>query len=42
MVVIPKIRGDATWLRPETIIQSIQDGDMSPSFAANVAQSGRR
>jgi hypothetical protein len=27
----PKIRGDAIWLRPETIIQSIQDGDMSPS-----------
>lgn len=31
LVVIPKIRGDAYWLRPETIIQSIQDGDMSPS-----------
>jgi hypothetical protein len=30
-IVIPKIRGDAVWLRPETIIQSIQDGDMSPS-----------
>jgi hypothetical protein len=29
MIVIPKIRGDAVWLRPETIIQSIQDGDMS-------------
>jgi hypothetical protein len=25
LVVIPKIRGDAVWLRPETIIQSIQD-----------------
>jgi phage terminase large subunit-like protein len=31
LIVIPKIRGDAVWLRPETIIQSIQDGDMSPS-----------
>jgi hypothetical protein len=31
IVVIPKIRGDAVWLRPETIIQSIQDPDMSPS-----------
>jgi hypothetical protein len=31
LVVIPKIRGDAIWLRPETIIQSIHDGDMSPS-----------
>lgn len=31
LIVIPKIRGDAVWLRPETIIQSIQDGDMAPS-----------
>lgn len=31
LIAIPKIRGDATWLRPETIIQSIQDADMSPS-----------
>lgn len=30
-VAIPKIRGDAVWLRPETIIQSIQDADMTPS-----------
>lgn len=31
MVVIPKIRGDAVWLRPETIIQSIQDTTISAS-----------
>ncbi len=31
LAVIPMIRGDAVWLRPETILQSIQDGDMSPS-----------
>ena len=31
LVVIPKIRGDAVWLRPETIIQSVHDGDMAPS-----------
>lgn len=30
-IVLPKIRGDAVWLRPETIMQSILDGDMSPS-----------
>ncbi|WP_405056974.1 hypothetical protein OG474_30070 [Kribbella sp. NBC_01505] len=30
-IVIPKIRGDAVWLRVETIIQSIQTGSMSAS-----------
>ncbi len=30
-IVIPKIRGDAVWLRVETIIQSIQNGSMSAS-----------
>ena len=31
MIVLPKIRGDAVWLRPETIIQSIQDTTLSPA-----------
>ncbi|UZJ23706.1 hypothetical protein RHODO2019_10850 [Rhodococcus antarcticus] len=30
-VVLPKIRGDAVWLRVETIIQSIQNTQISPS-----------
>lgn len=31
MIVLPKIRGDAVWLRPETIIQSVLDTTISPS-----------
>lgn len=30
-IVLPKIRGDATWLRVETILQSIQDTTISVS-----------
>ena len=30
-IVIPKIRGDAVWLRVETIIQSVLDTTISPS-----------
>lgn len=30
-VMIPKVRGDAVWLRPQTIIQSIQDTTLSPA-----------
>lgn len=30
-IVLPKIRGDAVWLRVETIIQSIQDTTIAPS-----------
>lgn len=29
--VIPIVRGDAVWLRPETIVSSIQDTTMSPA-----------
>lgn len=31
LIVLPKIRGDAIWLRPETIIQSVLDTTMAPS-----------
>lgn len=31
MIVIPKIRGDAVWLRPETIIQSVLDATIAAS-----------
>lgn len=31
MIVLPKIRGDAVWLRPETIIQSVLDTTLSPA-----------
>ncbi|MFE0964069.1 MULTISPECIES: terminase [Streptomyces] len=30
-IVLPKIRGDATWLNVETIIQSIMDATIAPS-----------
>lgn len=30
-IVLPKIRGDAVWLRPETIIQSVLDTTLAPS-----------
>jgi hypothetical protein len=30
-IVLPKIRGDAVWLRPETIIQSVLDTTISPA-----------